>query len=82
MNHVSGIREFIIENFLYGEDADLDDDVHFYESGIVDSTGMLEIVAFVENTYNITVHDDEVIPENFSSVNAINQYLQKKLNRK
>ena len=72
------IRKFIVEHFLFGEDKGLDDDTSFLEQGIVDSTGVLELVAHIEQTYGIKVEEDELIPENLDSINAIASYLQRK----
>ena len=76
----SPVREFIVENFLFGEEGDLKNDSPFFETGIVDSTGILEVVTFIEETFNINVADEELIPENFTSIETINKYLQTKLN--
>jgi acyl carrier protein len=66
------IRAFIIENFLFGDTSqDLSDDVSLIESDIVDSTGILELVAFVETTWNVTVADADIVPANFDSVGRI-----------
>ena len=63
------IREFIISNFLYGQDsASLADDQSFLESGIIDSTGVLELVGFLEQQFGITIGDRELLPENLDSV--------------
>ncbi len=76
------IIDFITTNFLFGVDnRDLGDTDSLLESGVIDSTGVLELVAFIEETYGITVQDDEIVPENLDSIaNAVN-YLEKKLNR-
>jgi len=50
----------------------------FLEKGIIDSTGILELVSFVQQTFGITVHDEELLPENFDSVNKIVSYVSKK----
>ena len=55
------IRQFIIENFLFEEDEDLKEDTSFLEGGIIDSTGILELVTFIEETFDITVEDEELI---------------------
>jgi acyl carrier protein len=66
------IRAFIIENFLFGDTSqDLSDDVSLIESDIVDSTGILELGAFVETTWNVTVADADIVPANFDSVGRI-----------
>jgi acyl carrier protein len=72
------MRQFIIENFLFGEDEGLQKDTSFLENGIIDSTGILELVAFLEETYDITVEDEELIPENLDSIGNVVQYLGKK----
>jgi acyl carrier protein len=72
------IRQFIIENFLFGEDGNLEEETSFLESGIVDSTGILELVAFLEEKFEISVADDELIPENLDSIANVVAYLQKK----
>jgi len=82
MSYASPVREFIVENFLLGEEGDLKNDSPFFETGIVDSTGILEVVTFLEETFNISVADEELIPENFTSIETIDQYLQKKVNGK
>ena len=73
------IREFIIENFLFGDDEGLKDDASFLEEGIVDSTGVLELVTFLEEEYSITIEDEELIPENLDSIDNAVSYLKKKL---
>ena len=82
MSNVAEVREFIVDNFLFGDDSDLSNDSLFFESGIVDSTGILEIVTFLEENFEISVADEELIPENFSSIETIDYYLKKKLNGK
>ena len=62
------IREFIIENFLFGQDEGLKDDSSFLDEGIIDSTGILELVNFIEEEYSITVDDEDLIPENLDSI--------------
>ena len=70
------IREFIAENFLFNPDGfDLSDDASFLDEGVVDSTGTLELVMFVEETFDITVGDHEIEPENFDSVNKLAAYV-------
>jgi acyl carrier protein len=64
---------------MFGEGAGLEDGTSFLESGIIDSTGILELVTFLEETFEITVTDDEMIPENLGSVAGIVGYLQLKL---
>lgn len=73
------IREFILDNFLFTDDPDsLSNEASFLDKGIVDSTGMLEIINFIEDECDIKVEDEEMIPENLDSVNSIIAYLKKK----
>ena len=73
------IREFIVENFLFGGANGLKDDTSFLDEGIMDSTGALELVTFLEEEFSITVEDEELIPENLDSVNNVENYLQRKM---
>jgi len=78
--HTDAIRQFVIDNFLFGQDADtLKNDESFLESEIIDSTGVLELVSFIEATFGIEVHDDEMLPENLDSIRAISNYVSRKL---
>ena len=62
---LAAVRAFIVENFLFGvDDENLTETSSFLENGIVDSTGILELITFVETTYSITVDDSEMVPEN------------------
>ena len=73
------IRSFIVENFLFGEPSNsLKDTDSFLDSGIIDSTGILELVSFLEENYNIQVEDEELIPENLDSIANVTVYLAKK----
>ncbi len=78
-NDSSKVREYIIENFLFGEGDSLKDDTSFLEDGIIDSTGILELVMFLEETYGIKIEDDELVPENMDSMLNIAQFLERKL---
>ncbi len=79
MNLRDQIRNFILENFILENPEDLVDDESMLEKGIIDSTGVLELVAFLESTYEIKVEDEELIPENLDTVKNIVAYLEKKL---
>jgi len=73
------IRGFIKSNFLFGsEDAKISDDDSFFETGIIDSTGMLELVSFVENAFGLEVADMDLIPENLDSVNKLAGFIDRK----
>jgi len=72
------IRTFIIDTFLFGDGGRLTDTTPLLESHVVDSTGVLEIVSFLENHFGITVDDDDLRPENLNSVEKIAGFLERK----
>jgi acyl carrier protein len=76
----SEVRDFIIENFLFGDTSqDLSDDVSLIEADLVDSTGILELVGFVEKTYGIVVKDADIVPANFDSIGRIARFVEARL---
>jgi len=75
------VREFIIENFLFGSNYGLKEDSSFLEEGIFDSTGVLELVKFIEEEFSILVDDEELIPENLDSINFVAAYLERKITK-
>ncbi|CDZ68880.1 acyl carrier protein [Neorhizobium galegae] len=75
----NSVREFIAENFLFRADAEVSNNQSLLESGVIDSTGVLELIAFLEQTYGITVADEEIVPENLDSIDNMTSYLTTKL---
>ncbi len=76
----SDIKNFIVDNFLYGQDdGTLGDDVSFLSTGIIDSTGVLELVSFIEEEYGISVEDEELIPDNLDSIQKLSDFVQRKM---
>jgi acyl carrier protein len=74
------VRTFIEENFLFREDiSDLADTDSLLESGVMDSTGILELVAFLETEFSIQMADAEIVPENLDSIASIAKFLERKL---
>jgi acyl carrier protein len=74
------IKEFVVTNFLFGQEGDgLDEQQSFLEGGIIDSTGVLELVAFLEERYRISVADRELLPENLDSVQNVSRFVARKL---
>jgi len=73
------VREFIVANFLYGQERTFKDTDSFLAEGIVDSTGVLQLVAFLEETYGITVEDEELTPDNLDSIGSVAAYLGRKM---
>ena len=73
------IRKYILENFMFTDDeAALSNDDSFLEKGIIDSTGMLELIAFIGDGFQITIEDDELIPDNLDNVNRVAAFIQRK----
>jgi acyl carrier protein len=73
------IRKYILENFLFTDDeAALSNDDSFLEKGIIDSTGMLELIAFIGDGFQITLEDDELIPDNLDNVYRVAAFIQRK----
>ncbi len=78
---VDPIRAFIFENFLFdAEESALKNDDSFLEQGIIDSTGVLELVEWLEDEFGIQVEDDELVPENLDSVDLLAAFIARKQN--
>jgi acyl carrier protein len=74
------IRAFIAENFLFREDLQaLSETQSLLDAGLIDSTGVLELVAFLETTFPITIEDADIVPENLDTVKSIVAYVERKL---
>ena len=78
MNSLEIVKAYIVENFLFGDDHRIGPDTDFLENGILDSTGVLELVGFLEEKYGIRVEDDELVPDNLNSLEKITHYISKK----
>ena len=75
----AAVKAFVVENFLFGStDNSLGDADSFLESGIIDSTGILELVSFVEESFKIEVKDEELVPDNFDSIQKLVTYIGEK----
>jgi acyl carrier protein len=76
----SEIRSFVVTNFLFGDDPlSLKNDASFLDGGIIDSTGVLELVGFLERQYQIAIADHELIPDNLDSVDQAAAFVGRKL---
>ncbi len=74
------IRQYLVNNFLFSDNGyELAEDASFLEESIVDSTGVLELVMFVEETFGIAVKDEEIVPENFDSISKLAAYIHRKM---
>jgi len=74
------LRSFIEECFLFGREDTFTDQDSFLDHGIIDSTGILELMAFLQETYGVQVEDEEATPDNLDSIELIAAYLRRKLN--
>jgi acyl carrier protein len=73
------VRQFIADNFLFGEDGDsLTDSQSLLEAGLIDSTGILQLVAFLESDFGISVADAEIVPDNLDAIRTIVRYVGRK----
>jgi acyl carrier protein len=79
-NITANVRSFVVGNFLFGQNRALADDASFLEEGIIDSTGILELVSYLEEHCEIEITEEELVPENLDSINRISAYLARKLN--
>ena len=78
MEHTQKLREFITTNFYVAEPAALKDDQSLLESGVVDSTGVLEIVQFLESDFGVKVEDTEIVPENVDTISRLSAFIARK----
>ncbi len=78
MSKTEKIRSFIIDNYLFGDDRGLKDDSSFLGEGILDSTGIMHLVAFLGEEFSIVIDDDELFPENLDSINKITAFIERK----
>jgi acyl carrier protein len=73
------IRDFITENLVYSENGiAYADDASLLENGVLDSFGVMEVIAFVEEGYDVNVEDREIVPDNFDSIESIAAYVTRK----
>jgi len=72
------VHEFIQKNFIYNDKKKLGDDESLLASGVVDSTGVLELIAFLETKFGVKFADNELVADNFDSVNKIISFLLRK----
>jgi acyl carrier protein len=78
----SEIYQFIVNNFMFGQADGLRNDESLLQRGVIDSTGVLELVSYLQDNFNITVEDSEIVPANLETVQGIVTYVGKKLNGK
>lgn len=76
------LKKYIADDILRDKSIVFDGDDSFLEKGLIDSTGVLELVSFIEETFDIRVEDEELIPENLDSLNRLTTYVELKLKNK
>lgn len=72
------VRAFVTSNFYVADPAKLQDSESLLDSGIIDSTGVLEVIGFIEDNFGVTVEDHEMLPENLDSIERIASFIQRK----
>jgi acyl carrier protein len=75
---IAKVRSFLLDNFVMGGDTVIGDDTSFMESHILDSTGFIELISYIEEEFGVQVGDEEMLPENFDSLASIQRYLARK----
>jgi acyl carrier protein len=79
MQDIKGhVRQFLLDNFVMGGKVTIADDTSFMKAHILDSTGFIELIMFIEESYGVKVEDDEMLPANFDSLNNIEGYVGRK----
>lgn len=72
------LADYIIRTFLFGQGEGLREDASFLGNGIVDSTGMLEFIGYIEQEFRISIADSELMPENLDSIEKAAHFIEKK----
>jgi acyl carrier protein len=72
------VRKFLLDNFVMGGGVDIGDETSFIQAHILDSTGFIELITFIEERFAVTVSDEEMLPENFDSLLSIDGYVARK----
>ena len=73
------VRTYVVENFLLGEDSGFANDASLSAAGIVDSTGVMELVLFIEKAFDVKVADVDLVPENFDTIRNMALFVERKL---
>ncbi|MBF0334355.1 MAG: acyl carrier protein [Alphaproteobacteria bacterium] len=73
------VRDYIKGNFLFGNDGGISDDTSLLEAGVLDSTGVMELVAFLEERFAITIRDQDLVPDNLDSIRQIAALVDRRL---
>ena len=76
------VRQFLLDNFLMGSNAAIADDTSFMKAHVLDSSGFMELILFLEETFGVKVADSELLPENLDSLNNIDEFVARKHDRR
>ncbi|HET6719385.1 MAG TPA: acyl carrier protein [Rhodocyclaceae bacterium] len=79
MGTLQTVRDYVVENFLFGDGSRLEDSTSFLQNGIIDSTGILELTAFIEDTFGVRIEDHELVPDNMDSLTSVAAFVARKL---
>jgi acyl carrier protein len=77
-NTAKELRQFVVDNFLFGRDRPFSDEDSLIENGLIDSTGVLELIAFLEEKYAIRIEQTEMIPDNLDSIHSLSNFVRRK----
>jgi acyl carrier protein len=80
MNIKEQVRTFVTTNFYVADPSSLNDTASLLDRGVIDSTGVLEVIFFIEETFGITVEDSEMLPDNLDSIERISNFVARKKN--
>jgi len=78
-NMATELRQFIVDNFLFGRDKPFSNEDSLIENGLIDSTGVLELIAFLEEKYDIRMEQAEIVPDNLDSIQRLSDFIRRKL---
>lgn len=73
------IRHFIVENYLFGRDNGFGEEESFLDRGILDSTGVMELIAFIEGRFGVKIEDHELLPENLDTLSSLARFIEQKV---
>lgn len=75
------VRKFIFDHFPSARFNSINDDYPLLEGGIIDSLGILELIQFMEDEFNVSISDEDLIPENFQTIRYLSSYIEKFVNK-
>lgn len=83
LERIAAVKKYIVDNFLFGDESKIQaNSTSFLNNGIIDSTGMLEVITFLEEAFKIKIEDHELLPENLDSLENIDRFIAKKTEAK